>query len=257
MLRSVAELQDYTIGATNGAIGRLKDFYFDDTAWVIRYLVVDTGAWLSGREVLVSPMSAAEPDCSSRTIPVVITREQVSNSPGIDTAKPVSRQHEMEYLDYYRYPYYWGGPGYWGGGYYPNAQAIVADRDTARRNRTRKDDLHLRSCEAVAGYHIRATDGQIGHVHGYILDTDTWAIRYLVIDTSNWWLGHQVLIAPLWISRVNWEERSVAVELSRQAVWDGPAYDYMKPLDRIGEVGIYQHYGRTGYWTTEPRRNAA
>lgn len=257
MLRSVAELQDYTIGAIDGTMGHLKDFYFDDIAWVARYLVVDTGAWLSGRKVLISPFAAGDPDWEARTIPVRLSREQVRNSPGIDTAKPVSRQHEMDYLDYYQYPYYWGGGGFWGDTFYPNARMMMGEPRAARRVHNPSDNPHLRSCEAVAGYHIHATDGQIGHVHGYILDTETWAIRYLVVDSSNWWLGHQVLIAPLWISSVNWEARSVAIDLSKQAIRGAPAYDYMTLIDRVSEVGIYKHYGRTGYWTTEPRRDAA
>jgi hypothetical protein len=257
MLRSYEELMNNRIGATDGTIGHVRDLYFDDIAWVVRYLVVDTGQWLSGRQVLISPLSLAAADAADRTLPVVITREQVRHSPNIDTAKPVSRQHEMQYLDYYSYPYYWGGLGFWGGGYYPG------DLVAANGLRTRPDpepvrgDPHLRSCDAVLKYRIGASDGEIGHVQGYMIDTATWAIRYLVVDTSNWWLGHQVLVTPPWFERISWGDSAVVIDLPRQAIKDAPAYDHTVPLRRDIELATYQHYGRAGYWTEEPPRVAA
>ncbi|MEO6623250.1 MAG: PRC-barrel domain-containing protein, partial [Burkholderiaceae bacterium] len=119
MLRNLKELHDYAIGATDGEIGHVKDLYLDDHAWVVRYLVVETGGWLSGRKVLISPMAIGKPNWAGRSLPVSITKEQVKNSPGVDTDKPVTRQHELEYSGYYGYPYYWGGGGFWGGGMYP------------------------------------------------------------------------------------------------------------------------------------------
>ena len=209
MLRSMKDLKDYAIHATDGIIGQVKDFYFDDKAWVIRYLVVDTGSWLSSRKVLISPIAIGQPDWANKVLPVSITKEQVKNSPDIDTDKPVSRQHETRYLGYYGYPFYWGGVGLWGGGSLPGHDddrvrwlhstptRSVRERGGLRAGRSgaaRDDDLHLRSCKAVMGYHIEATDGDIGHVQGLLVDEETWAIRYMVVDTSNWWLGHKVLI---------------------------------------------------------------
>jgi hypothetical protein len=257
MLRSVVDFQNFAILATDGTIGHVKDFFFDDEAWVVRYLVVDTGDWLSGRSVLISPYSVGAPDWNGRTIPVSITRAQVKGSPDIDTARPVSRQHEIRFLDYYSYPYYWGGMGFWGSGYFPGPLPRDQDyRDTERR-RARDDDPHLRSCAAVSKYHIHASDGDIGHAQGFLVDTETWAIRYLIVDTSNWWLGHQVLIAPDWIEHINWATSSVTIDLGRQAIRDSPPYDFRAPFDRIGELGIYNHYGRDGYWNTERQRNVA
>jgi PRC-barrel domain len=272
MLRSMNDLEDYAIRATDGIIGHVKDFYFDDEAWVIRYLVVDTGSWLSSRKVLISPIALGHPDWAKKILPVSITKEQVKNSPEIDTEKPVSRQHETRYLGYYGYPSYWGGAGIWGGGAYPGmmmtgfggfsstphaarpeAQEAYARADAARHQ---DDDLHLRSCKAVMDYHIEATDGDIGHVQGLLVDEETWAIRYMVVDTSNWWLGHKVLIAPQWIKNVSWPEATVSVDLTRQAVKDAPPYDPAVQLDRRQETGIYQHYGRPGYWAAEVNRKA-
>jgi hypothetical protein len=267
MLRSMNDLEQYAIRATDGNIGHVKDFYFDDEAWVIRYFIVDTGGWLSSRKVLISPIAIGDPDWTNKLLPVSITKEQVKNSPDIDTDKPVSRQHEMRYLGYYGYPYYWGGVGLWGGDAYPDmmlngyggfsaapyaadpkAQEAYALADEARH---RDDDLHLRSCKAVMDYHIEASDGDIGHVQGLLVDEQTWAIRYMIVNTSNWWLGHQVLIAPQWIKNVNWTEATVSVDLTRQAVKDAPQYDSTAQLDRTQEMGIHEHYGRPGYWANE------
>jgi hypothetical protein len=239
MIRQTKDLQDLAIGATDGTIGEVKDFYFDDEAWVIRYLVVDAGSWLSSRKVLISPIAADKPDWDAKLLPISLTREQVKNSPDIDTDMPITRQHETDYLDYYSYPYYWGGMGLWGRGGSPNmllpgydgfgsATAARAEADGAQARteaRQRDQDPHLRSCNAVVGYHIEATDGEIGHVKGLLVDDETWAIRYLVVSTSNWWLGHDVLVAPQWIKRVSWEEQTVVVDMDRGALQQAPSYD--------------------------------
>jgi hypothetical protein len=272
MLRSMNDLENYSIRATDGTIGHVKDFYFDDAAWVMRYLVVETDTWLSSRKVLISPISIGKPDWTAKVLPVSITTEQVKNSPDIDTEKPVSRQHEMRYLGYYGYPYYWGNDGIWGGGIYPGmmlrglgsdgshfayreAQAQQA-REAAEVDRQQDADPHLRSGKAVIGYHIQATDGEIGHVQDLLVDEQTWAIRYIVADTSNWWLGHQVLVAPQWIKDVRWPGATVSVDLTRQAVKDAPPYDSSTQLDRGQETGIYKHYGRRAYWAEETKGEA-
>jgi hypothetical protein len=120
------------------------------------------------------------------------------------------------------------------------------------RARHRDDDPHLRSCNAVRGYHIHATDGDIGHVAGFLIDDETWAIRYLVVDTSNWWVGHKVLIAPPWIKGVHWSDQSVSVDLSRALIQSAPRYDPAVDWSRDQELRLYRHYGRSGYWAGSP-----
>lgn len=274
MLRSVSDLETFRIGASDGTIGSVKDLYFDDDAWVIRYVVVDTGGWLGGREVLISPFSIGTPDWDEQILPVTITKEQVEHSPLIDTDKPVSRQQETGYLGYYGYPYYWGGTGLWGEGAYPGdmlggvafpsdaaytkAQA-ANDRAALAQDERRHahDDPHLRSCTAVKGYHLHATDGDIGHVQGFLVDERTWAIRYLIVNTGNWWLGHQVLVAPAWIEEVSWEHSKVTTSLNRQQITDAPVYDAEGQLSRGDEESIYRHYGRRGYWLDDKALAAA
>lgn len=266
MLRSAKELEGSAIGATDGGIGHVKDFYFDDDQWVIRYLVVDTGGWLSSRKVLVSPIVVGTPNWEQRLLPVSISRDQVRKSPDIDTDKPVSRQHEMLYSGYYDFPYYWGAGGYWGYGMYPNLMmsgpsrndgsysgSIPAQRDIAREELARHehDDPHLRSYNVVVGYHVHAADGKIGHVAGMLVDEKTWAIRYLIVDTSNWWLGHEVLIAPPWIQSVNWSATSLAVSMTCEAIKSAPVYNPGVAMSREDEHRLHVHYGHAGYWTGE------
>ncbi len=263
MLRTLKDFQKCAIGASDGDIGHVKDLYFDDDAWAIRYLVVDTGAWLPGRKVLISPISIQAADWSAHRLPAALTREQVKHSPDIDTDQPVSRQHEVEYLGYYGFLNYWGGAGMWGDGMVPMAmypgyvplpgeslerERVIEASADAERARHRDDDPHLRSCDTIVGYHLHASDGEVGHVDGFLVDEQTWAVRYLVINTSNWWLGHQVLIAPQWISGVDWSDRSVTVDLSRESVKLAPAYDPSLVLDRPTEAGLHTHYGRAPYW---------
>jgi len=263
MLRNLNDLENCAITATDGEIGNVKDFYFDDDAWVVRYLVVDTGTWLTSRKVLISPIAVTKPDWPARTLPVSISKEQVRNSPDFDSDKPVSRQNEEQYFGYYGYPTYWDGAGMWGEGMYPYAMTPGfggygvdgAEREGEQeaylrieRACHRNDDPHLRSCNAVTGYDIHAVDGDIGHVTGFLVDDETWAIRYLVIDTSNWWVGHKVLIAPPWIKGVHWLDQTVAVDLSRESIMNAPPYDSAADWGRDQELILFKHYGRNGYW---------
>jgi len=267
MLRSAHELENYAIRATDGDVGHVKDLYFDDEAWVVRYFVVDTGRWLSSKRVLISPISVDRPNWIDRVIPVAITKDQVKHSPDIDTDKPVSRQYEIGYLRYYGYPHYWEGVGYWGDGFAPTMGlsaygGLVPDSGVTPATYDRPDedgedpwrepgDPHLRSSNAVTSYRIQATDGDIGHVQDLIVDEDTWAIRYIVVNTSNWWLDNLVVIAPEWIDDVSWSGATISVDLTRQQVQDAPPYDPLAELDRTRESEIYGYYGRTGYWDHE------
>jgi uncharacterized protein YrrD len=260
MLRSVKTLEGFAIGATDGEIGKVKDFYFDDQAWVVRYLVVETGFWL-GREVLISPYSIGTPDWAAQTLPVSITKDQIKHSPAIDSDQPVSRQYERGYLGYYGYPYYWGGAGIWGDEGYPGIMMTQKDesayRDSLKRSSDEHGDPHLRSCEAVKGYHVHASDGDIGHVQGFILDDHTWSLRYLIVKTGNWWTGHDVLVSPDWIKDISWDHSNVTTHLDRNAIKTSPPYDGSSALNRDAEVVIYNHYDRDGYWQEKRQRAVA
>jgi hypothetical protein len=254
MLRSLVDLEHYTLLGTDSPIplGKVRDIYFDDETWMVRYLVVETGTWLDSRKVLISPRAVREADWPSKLLRVGLTQAQVRNSPDIDVDQPVSRQQERTYSSYYGYPYYWERAGLWGGGPYP--ELVRPGRDDGKSvwnvpAAPVQADTHLRSGRAVGGYHIHAIDGDIGHAQGLLVEEQTWAIRFLFVKTSNWWLGHHVLMAPEWIERVSWSESALYIDLTRAQVLDAPTFDSAASLDREGEIGVFQHYGRPGYWT--------
>jgi hypothetical protein len=266
MLRSIKDLEGYAIRATDGDIGHVKDFYFDDAKWVIRYLVVETGTWLTHRNVLISPIAVGQPNETDRNLPVAISMEQVETSPDIDTQLPVSRQEETDYLSHFGYAQYWAGTGLWGSGMYPrmmmpeftSTPVVVEPRldppSPPEESKQHQGDPHLRGCNEVMGYHIRASDEDIGRVAGMLVDEASWAIRYLIVDTSNWWLGHQVLIAPEWFEDVNWSEQSVSVKLTRKAVKDAPTYDPANVPDSRMESEIWAHYSHVDGLGYDPDR---
>jgi hypothetical protein len=260
VLTNTKHLNGFTIRATDGEIGTVKEFYFDDQTWAVRYLVVDTGGWLGGRVVLISPISVFNIDWEGRRFDVVLRKEQVENSPAIDTHKPVSRQHEAAYFGYYGYPYYWEGPNLWGPSFYPAGMAIQAADSAevaAESIRNASMDSHLRSTEAVTGYLMGATDGEIGHVDGFIVDDEAWAIRYVEVATRNWWPGKKVLISPAWIENVSWSESMVRAGLNREDIQSGPEYDESIPISREFEDRMFIHYGRPPYWVSEADHRAA
>ena len=269
MLRDLKELEDYAIAASDGDIGKVKDFLFDDLSWAVRYFVIETGSWLSSHKVLITPIAIQKADWDNKALSVLITKDQVKNSPDIDTDKPVSRQHEIDHLSFYGYPYYWEGNQLWGGDIYPyllnpdHTAALTELRktnntqfvDESKHEKQQKSDPDLRSAEEVIGYHLHAIDGDIGHVSGLLVEEETWAVRYLVINTSNWWGGHQVLISAEWIKKVEWFDRSVTVHVHRQLIKEAPEYHSIEQLNREHEMAIYEHYGLTGYWARKPKSN--
>lgn len=244
-ISKVKTLKGYKLDSFDGELGKVKEFYFDDRYWTIRYLVADSGNWLSGRQVLISPYALGAVNKEEQNIAIELTKEQIEDSPPLDSDKPVSRQFEEHYYGYYGWPMYWGGPFMWGA--YPYlARDPEKWKESARTEK--KWDANLRSTNAVAGSHIQASDGEIGHVEDFIIDSQTWAIRYLIVNAQNWWPGKKVLVSPQWIERVSWDERKVFVNLTREAIRQSPEYTEDSLLTRDYEIGLHQHYDRQGYW---------
>ena len=249
MLYKADDLQGFHIAASDGELGKVSDLYFDDREWRIRYFVVDTGGWLSGRLVLISPDAAGHPDADEKTFHVSLTKKQVEDSPGVETDLPFSRQQEIAYREYFGWPPYWGGiSGAAGFAVHPE-QVAVADRDAAERRRTQAEaDPHLRSAGIVRGYSLAATDGDIGHIDDLIVDDDGWAVRYFVIDTRNWLPGKKVLLAPEWVQSIDWSRSEVAVSLARDTIKEAPEYDHSAEITREYEARLHEHYGQRAYW---------
>jgi len=179
--------------------------------------------------------------------------DKIKHSPGIDADKPVFRQHELEIHSYYGYPCYWGSSGIWGMGSSPNMLAVAGfEGPVAKRSATAFDDVHLRSAVEIHGYQIQGSDGAIGHVEDLVIDDETWTVRYLVIDTSNWWFGKKVLVSPLWAEKISWAERNVYVDMSRQSIKESPQWTSAEEIDRGYETNLYKYYGRPMYWSLGP-----
>ena len=222
MIRSVNEMHDFELVATDGPVGTIEDCYVDEDRWAIRYLVVDARACRLGHRALISPVSVRRIEWSERRLLLWSTCEQITHSPGIDTRQPVSRHREMEYLDYYGYPYYWGHSGLWGSHALPmrpTAEQIALHRARAanpERRAADRWDMRLRSASDLTAAAIRAADGHVGQVEDCLFDDVSWAVEYLVVNAGNWWRGESVLVAPAWISSITWSDSSAGATLSRR-----------------------------------------
>jgi sporulation protein YlmC with PRC-barrel domain len=248
MLRPVAELHGYSIVALDGSIGHLSDVLFDDSTWLARWVVVQTGNWLSDRKVLLPPFALGHIDDARRTFCVKLNRAQVKDSPDIDTDKSVSRQMETNVYDYYGWTPYWGTGYYVGGGGYINGamgapyfEPRGPDKTVAAAKHD-AGDVHLRSAASVVGYHLHASDGDIGHVQNVLIDDADWSIRYLVVATTNWWAGKTVLISPKSVVNIEWSDRQVLINVDREKVKGSPSYGDPAKVDRAYERGFDNYY---------------
>lgn len=248
MLRHASEINGYSIGATDGPIGKITDFLFDDRTWLVRWIVIDMADFLSPQKVLLPTSALSHVNNIGHQFAVRLTKAQVENSPSIDTDVPVSRLMESSVFDYYGWTPYWSDGFYMGGyGYGAAAMSQAGPGSTPQLRRAEPyleahADRHLRSMHEVAGYHLHASDGQVGHVAEFLLEDQDWSIHYLVVDTQNWWPGKKVLISPRSIQSVDWSLRSVMLSIARQGIKDSPAYDGSQAVDRAYEYAYHGYY---------------
>jgi uncharacterized protein YrrD len=249
MLIKAKTLKGYNLNGIDGEIGKVKEMYFDDKFWTIRYLVVTTGNWFTGKDVLISPYFIQSVDRDAELVHVDLTKQQIADSPSAESDKPVSRQYERTHINYYGTPVYWGGVSTWG--MYPTA---IRDRSlwNDEIDEANSWDPNLRSSKEVSGYNFQAVDGEIGYVHDFIINDDTWTIHYLVLDTSKWLPGEKILISTEWIERISWDNAKVYLDLSRETIKNVPEYDEDQVLSRDYETRLHQHYNRKGYWIGDP-----
>jgi sporulation protein YlmC with PRC-barrel domain len=233
MLRSVKQLYGDRLGASDGEIGQVKDFYFDDQNWAVRFVVVDTGSWLSGRQVLISPHAFGSLHPARKLLLVNLTRKQIEDSPSMESHKPVSQQYEEEYYRYYALPFYWQGGGLWGMSNFPvmpPALDPLPSEPSQARDRLESADAHLRSTQAVKGYQVQASDGTIGHVCDFMMDEQSWAVVQLVIKTGHRLSGNEVQIPSSKVDRISYEESTVFVNLTSEAIAQSPAH-HLAPVE--------------------------
>ena len=247
MLRRANEFKSFKLRALDGDIGSIGGFLFDEQHWTVRYLAAETGGWLSGRSVLISPYALGSINEDERVVPVTLTKKQVEDAPALMGDQPLSRQYEHHYNDFYALPEYWDGPYSWGANSY-----IVRSSEQTRDPRNHEGGLAngLHTTNDATGLHVQALDGELGHVEDFIIDDETWAIRYLIIDTKAWWAGKHVLVAPQWIERISWDESKVYVNLSRERIERSQEY-VPNSLSREYETELYRHYDRHAYWINE------
>ncbi|MEJ0090046.1 MAG: PRC-barrel domain-containing protein [Limisphaerales bacterium] len=234
MTQSTKELYGEKLGALDGEIGHVKDFYFDDQSWVVRYLVADTGNWLPGREVLLSPHALGGILHEGKALLVNLMRKTIKESPSIESHKPVSRQYEEEYHRYYGWPFYWQGDGLWGMSGFPILESagkpFAGERATAVDRKHENPDAHLRSMQAVTGYNVLAGDGIAGHVVDFLIDDKNWAVRELVIKTGHRFTGNKVLLPVGKITGISYEDSTVFVNLTKDEVEKSPEQHPSVPL---------------------------
>jgi uncharacterized protein YrrD len=240
MLWEASVVGGYRLAGIDGEIGSVRDFYFDDQSWVIRFLIADTGNWLTGIHISIARAALIEVNGGERHISVDMTREQIERSPVLSSQAPVSEQLEALAFGIYGSPEV--GPDKPGRG--PGVRGM-------------RRDPHLRSTHHVRGYHVQAADGDVGVVSDFVIDDATWSIRYLVIDAQSWLEGRHVLISPRWINRVSWSKSSVLVSLSRAAIEQSPEDPGGSLRTREYETRLHEHYDRRGYWVDEPAATGA
>jgi hypothetical protein len=235
MFWTASRLGDFELQATDGPIGAIRDCLIDDRAWKLRWFVVDTGTWLPGRRVLITPdrIEATGGETGGETgdvppeIGVAISRAEVKASPPSDEKAGVSREYEEALVGHYGWQSYWTGLGH---APPPEGQP------------------ELCSADDLLGYHIVAEDGRIGHVDEILIDPDQWVVRYLVVDTRDWWPGKLVLLVPQAIAAIEAESRTVRVKLTREQIRNGPAFDPDQTIDRKIEEQFLGYYGYPVYW---------
>lgn len=248
MLTVVSAFKGYAIEASDGRVGTVSDFLFDDDTWKIRWLVVDTGGWLTERKVLIHPSAVRKIDSETQELFVTLTKAQVKESPDILRDQAVSQQMQSRLYDYYGWDPLWGG-GYFGTGaiasplasppYFGAAAAIDATQDGFHSD---NGDPHLRSVDVVAGYHIHAVDGEIGHLENFLIDDANWNIRYLILDTKNWLPGKHVLVSPYAVKEIDWADRLIYLKITRDQIETSPPRDPTDAVDQDYETRLHNHY---------------
>ncbi|MBT1451767.1 PRC-barrel domain containing protein [Glaciecola sp. XM2] len=230
---SLNKLLKYDIDATDGDIGYLKDVLFDDQQWIVRYIIIDTKRWMPlSQKVLISPIAVRGFDIQDETLSLSLTKQHILDSPPIEAHKPVSEQFEKAYFDFFGYGYYWNGLGAWGDFDTPTSliersvDDTISDSDNSQQPSDPIIDRHLRSINELRHYSVVETDGMKGRVHDFILDTDTWTIKYFVIGIRNWLPGgHIALLPPEYLASVSWKDQAVFCELNVAQVKQLPEYD--------------------------------
>jgi len=225
MERTINGLIGCRMEARDGDGGRVDDVYFDDESWAVRYLVLKTDDWLSGRKVLIAPLALMEDGGKIGVFRVNLTQDHIRNSPDIDTDKPVSRQQEIELYGHYSWKKYWES------GFY--AQGVGEIKGISNNPQNVRSggavDLHLRATSYVTGFHVHGTDGEFGHICNFVIDDRTWKVLNLVVDTGNLPVGKKVLVTVDHIIQMQWNDSEIYLnetkaDIEKSAVFEPSAF---------------------------------
>ena len=255
MLCTVQHLRGFALQASDDSLGCVDDIFFDDVRWAARYFVVDTGNWLNERLVLISPVAVGEPDWSAELLPVALSTKQVEDSPPIGTDEPMERHLEHKLVSHFAWPAYWSddlpvGRGFSEAATLGSTQPSKDEGAESVLSEQRTPDPHLRSAHDVAGYQVNGTDGEVGHVEDLIVDVENWSIRYIIVDTRRFLPGKHVIVSPDWIDDMDWSRRRMTLDVTSEMFNKAPAYEAGQEIDRDCEKKLYDHFGRTPYWSS-------
>jgi len=239
MIRNTEELLGFTLGAVDGEIGRIRDIYFEDRHWAVRYLVADTKKWLPGRKVLLHPPAVKGIDEENKIVRFDLTREQIRQSPSIEEDMPVSRQYEVRYFQHYNWPVYWEGAGIWGP--MPGTMPPLREEKDDLPSLENTGDPHLRSVREIVGYTAAGADNDIGKIDDVLFDDQRWMLRYLVVGTGTILPGRKVLIPMDWVSKMSFERSRVDTGITCELAKTAPEYESGKRLTREFETLTYDH----------------
>jgi len=257
MLIKHSDLNDYSLQALDGTIGKGKNMLFDDLHWTVRYVDVNTRKWLIGHRVLISPYAVKAFSPSSKTMVVSLTKAQIQDAPGLAEHEPISEQYERLYHNYFGYPGYWTGYNIWGASEYPillNSYRPPLEDEAFKSEKEQIARSHLRSMKEVVGYVLSANDGHIGKVVDFIVDTSSWQIRYLVAGTHRWMPGAKVLIPSSLVGNVSWEKKSIALSTNKQTIQTAPTVESV--VNQQDELDVHRHFNLKPYWLASYSRAA-
>jgi len=271
MLRKAHSLIGTKIHATDGEMGHIEDFYFDDAKWMIRYMIVRTGSWFSGKHVMLAPSTIGDVVWEKHSVNVNLSKEQITKSPDLNMEMPVTREQEIDLVRELNYPTYWsgtpgpisdsistmglaatGGPGMAVGPYtgpsglpnevasdiystdISNPSALGADPANTAETEIRADvtraaqagavSVQLHEVKRLTGFQVVGSDDAVGKVSDFMIDDESWQVASLLLDTTAWWPGGEVLVATGLITGINPSHSQIRIKSTRDEIKSSPEY---------------------------------
>jgi hypothetical protein len=263
MLFAAGGLIGCAVAASDGHVGAVKDFLFDDRSWRVRWMVVDAGHRLQGRKVLIHPSAIGPLQLPPKpaipmlsfggemlAVAVNLTTRQIEASPEALEDEPVTQQMERRLYDHYGWDPFWGASSFGADAIVPEPSGRPLPAEVAEGRAADLDapagDPHLGSAAAIKGYHVHAADGDIGAIDNLLIDDVRWLARYLVVDTGYWLPGKLVQLAAHAVTDIDWRERRVDVNVTRGEVKSAPEWDPAAIADEIAEQRLRRHFGWPG-----------